>query len=273
MENGFSLQTIITDVLQNLLASVANLVPRLLTAIVVIIVGIIIAKIIARVVRTAFAKLRIDDLLDRVGLTDNLKRLGLRRPPGEILASIIYFLLVLLFVQSATQAVGMTSISDAIGSLFAYFPNLISALLVLLIGMTVAQFAGQAVERAALESGIEWGKLLGRLVNALIFFVIIIMSLSQLQIDVEIVRSVVLVLLAGLAIALALSFGLGSRDVTRNMMAGFYARKSFAPGDHVQIGEVGGTLSAITPIQTFVENGDDVIAIPNRVFLDEVIKR
>ena len=114
MESGFSLRDAVSDVLASLSGAFAAFVPRALTALVVLLVGLILAKVAAKSIRTAFARFRIDELLQRVGMTDVLRRLGLQNAPGEVLARLVYYLLILLFVQSAAAAVGLAPVADAV---------------------------------------------------------------------------------------------------------------------------------------------------------------
>ena len=273
MENGFSLKTAATDVLGNLASAIAEFVPRAFTGLVVVLLGILLAKIVEKAIRSAFEKFRIDDLLERVGLKDILGRLGLRQPPGQVLARMVYWMLVLLFTQSAAQAVGLVAISDAINAFFAYLPNIVAAVLVLMIGMVISRFVGDAITRAAADSGVEFAPTLGRAASALIFFVVAVMAVSQLRIDTQLVKSVVLVLLSGMAIALALSFGLGTRDITRNIVAGYYVRKLFRVGAAVEIAGQRGVLAGVTSLQTLIETDGETTAVPNKVFLEDVARR
>jgi hypothetical protein len=99
------------------------------------------------------------------------------------------------------------------------------------------------------------------------------MAISQLQIDTEIIRVVTTAVLAGMALAFGLTFGLGSRDMTRNILAGFYARKTFHIGKEIEIRGERGELKSITPTQTLLQQGDQVVAVANSVFLEEVVKQ
>ncbi|HUU36520.1 MAG TPA: mechanosensitive ion channel domain-containing protein [Vicinamibacterales bacterium] len=102
-----------------------------------------------------------------------------------------------------------------------------------------------------------------------VLFVAGIMALAQLAIDTEMIRIVTICALSGIALAFGLSLGLGSRDVTRSMIAGFYARKLLRPGDTVTVGEHTGTLVMITPTQTVIQvPAQPDLAVPNGVFLD-----
>ncbi|MDH3424226.1 MAG: mechanosensitive ion channel, partial [Gemmatimonadota bacterium] len=150
---------------------------------------------------------------------------------------------------------------------------IVAAILILVLGSTAAQFAGRAVTEAATSSGIEFAGSLGSVVSAVVMFVLGIMAVSQLKIDTEIVQVVTAAVLAGMALAFGLTFGLGSRDLTRNILAGFYARKTFEIGRTMEVRGESGELKTITPTQTLLQQGDRVVAVANSVFLEEVVKQ
>lgn len=270
--DGFDPLAAARAVTENLISMVADMVPRFLVAIIVIILGLIVAKIAEKTIKVVFERLKIDALLERAGLTGSLKRMGLTGSPGRLLARTVYFLLIILFTQAVCRAVGLHVISDAIGAFFGYLPNLAAAFMVLLLGMIVSQFLARTITTSAEESGLEYGAMLGRAASSLVMFVVVIMAISQLRIDTGIIRMVVLVLLSGLALAVALSFGLGTRDVTRNIVAGFYVRRLLREGEPLEIDGQAGTLVGVTPLQTLVEQDGHTVAIPNQVFLDKVAR-
>ncbi|MEZ4647380.1 MAG: mechanosensitive ion channel [Candidatus Eisenbacteria bacterium] len=273
MDESFSLQSTIADVLRSLSSAVSALAPRILTALVVILIGYLAAKVTEKALRGALTKIRFDSLLEKIGIQAALKRVGLHGSPSQALARVVYYLLVVLFVQSATESVGLTAISGAIQAFFGYLPNVIAALIVILLGSVVAEYASKAVTRSAQESGIDYAESLGRIVSALVFFVVLVMAVTQLQIETDIIKSVAIVLLGGVSLGLALSFGLGTRDITRNIVAGFYARKIFDSGETIEMGGVKGTLVSIAPTQTIVEVGDEIVSVPNHLFLDTAVKQ
>ena len=100
-----------------------------------------------------------------------------------------------------------------------------------------------------------------------------LMAVTQLQIDTEVIRAVVLILLAGASLALALTFGLGSRDITRNLVAGYYARKIFRPGEPIEIEGRRGTLAGISPVHALIEEDGQLTTIPNTVFLEQAVRQ
>ncbi len=258
---------------EELIASVITWTPKLLIGLLLVALVLIVSKVIERVLRAMLRRLRVDALLERVGIDQALRRVGLVQPVHELLPRITYYLLLFLFVRTGADSLGLTAISSAIGSFMAYLPNLIAAVLILLLGSVAAQIAGRTVTRAATESGIDFAASLGSLVSAVILFVLGIMAIGQLKVDTDVIRLVTACFLAGLGLAFGLSFGLGTRDITRNMIAGFYARKVFRSGEELEIRGERGILKSITPTQTLLERDQRIVAFSNAVFLDEIIKQ
>ncbi len=76
-----------------------------------------------------------------------------------------------------------------------------------------------------------------------------------------------------MALGFGLSLGLGTREITRNILAGFYARKVFRIGEEMEIAGERGTLKAITPTQTLLERDNRTIAVANSVYLEDPVKQ
>ncbi len=256
-----------------LIRFVVDFVPRFVTGLVILLVGWILAHVVRRVLDTAFVRLRVDHALERLGVTAMLQGLGVRGSMSKGTAKLAYWLVLVLFLKSAALAMGLLPVADAITSFFDYLPRLLAAFLVMLFGSVLARVAGEAVQRAAGESGVDYAKPLGRAVNGGIVFVVAVMAITQLGIDTQMIRTVVVIALSGLALGLALSFGLGSREVTRNLMAGFYARKLYRVGAEMEVRGERGTLAAVTPTSTLLSRDGSVVSVPNQVFLQEVARQ
>ena len=249
-----------------------NVLPRVATGLAIVIVLLITARLAERVLRAFLVRVGFDHLLKQVGIDKTLHRIGVRQSPAEVLPRFAYYLLLLFFARIGADVLGLAAVSDAITAMFAYLPNVLAAALLVGVGTAVAQFAGHAVEQAAAESGIDFASSLGSIVSGLIMFVVSIMAIAQLKIDTDMVRIFTICLLSGFALAFGLSFGLGTRDITRNVLAGFYARKLFRPGDSVEIRGYRGIIKGITATQTLIEQEQGLVMFANTVFLDETVR-
>ena len=256
-----------------LIESVVAWTPRIAVGIVLFIVAIVVAKLVERVLRGVLTRLKFDALVSKVGIDQAIQKIGIRQSINQFVPRLVYFLLLILFARTGADALGLTPISSAIASFMGYLPNIVAALLILVLGSAASQFAGRAVEEAAMNSGIDFAPALGKAVSAVLLFVLGIMAITQLKIETEFVQLFAGAVLAAGALAFGISFGLGSREITRNILAGFYAKKTFQVGEPMEVLGEAGVLAGITPTQTLLEKDGRLIAVSNSVFLEQVVKQ
>lgn len=273
MNEALTIKDQLVSTFQSLFEAVIGATPKVLVGVVLLLIALLVAKVIEKLLRGVLRRVKFDALLGKAGLDQSLARIGLRQKMSQVLPRIAYFLLLFLFARAAADGLGLTAVSGAIGTFLGYVPSLIAGVLIVVLGSTAAQVAGRAVAGAAQNAGIEYGASLGKVVSALVMFVAGIMALGQLQVETDIIRLVTACGLAGLSLAFALSFGLGTREISRNIIAGFYARKIFKPGEPMEVGGERGVLTAITPTQTLLESEGRIVAVSNSVYIDEVVKQ
>jgi small-conductance mechanosensitive channel len=248
--------------------SIALAIPGIAIGIVLTVLGLIVAKLIEVSLRTMLVRIRFDNLAERAGVTRALIRIGLRQQLSLLLPKLAYFMVVVLIAKTASDAFGLIAISNAIGVFFLYLPNIFAALLLLVLGTTVGQFMGTMVTQAAESSGLESASALGRIVSALIIFLVSMMAIGQLKIDTEMVRIVTSILLGAGALAFGIAFGLGTRDIVRNLVTGFYTRRLLAVGQDLTIAGHTGILTAMTPTHIVLNREGYDIVVANSKFLD-----
>ena len=253
--------------------SIASAIPNVCVGILLIILGLVVAKLVEVALRTMLIRVRFDSLIEKTGVAKALKRIGLRQRMSLFFPKLVYFLAIFLLARTASDAFGLVAISNAIGAFFSYLPNIVAAVMLLILGTTVGQFAGQMVTQAAESSGIDFAPALGKLVSALIIFIIVMMAMSQLKIDTEMVRIVTSFVLGAAALAFGLAFGLGTWDIVRNIVTGYYARKFLAIGKSLEIAGQSGTLTAITATHTVLNSEGHEILVANSTFLERTSKQ
>jgi TRAP-type C4-dicarboxylate transport system permease small subunit len=194
--------------------------PALAGALVVLILGYIVAKILGRVVGR---------VLERAGLDRNVMsgRSGewisrATSSPSRLLGRIVFWAVFLGAVALAVSVLGINALTDFMGRIFLYLPNVIAALLIFLVAGLVAGAAAALVERTMGDT--PTGKILRAVVPGLIMAIALFMILEQLEIAPEIVRITYAALIGALALAAALAFGLGGRDVAARMLEDAYIK-------------------------------------------------
>jgi len=252
----------------HLVNSLAAAAPKIAVGILLVICGLALAKLIEIVLRSALTRLRFDRLMERTGIDKALHRIGLRKQLNLFIPRLVYFLVLFLLAKTAADALGLLAISNAIGAFFDYLPNLVAAMLLIILGTSLGQFAGDLIAESARNSGVEFAGGLGRAVSGLIIFVVSMMAIGQLRIDTVFVRIVTSFVLGGAALGFGLAFGLGTRDVIRNIIAGFYTRKFLHIGERLEISGNAGMLKAINATHTILQSGEREVSVANAAFLE-----
>jgi hypothetical protein len=262
----------LSTIYHNAVTTTLEAVPRVLGGLLTILVLVLAAKLVERILRTILTGLRFDSLLQQAGIDKTLHRIGLRQSINVVLPRLVYLLLLCLIARIGADLLGLQAVSDAFTAFFAYLPNIVAAVLLLVVGSAAGQFAGGMVTAAAREANIDFARPLGSLVGALIMFVVGIMALAQLKINTEIIHIVTVCTLSALTLAFGLSFGLGTRSLTRDVVAGFYARKLFQPGDALEVAGVRGTLRVIAATQAVLDADSHMITIANTTLLRSIVR-
>ncbi|HLH05545.1 MAG TPA: hypothetical protein VKX25_22445 [Bryobacteraceae bacterium] len=252
----------------HLLDSVIGGAPKIAVGLLLLIGGLILAKLIEVVLRFVLTRVRFDRMMEKAGIDRALQRIGLRQQLNVFIPRLVYFLVLLLLAKTAADALGLVAISSAIGAFFDYLPNLVAAMLLVILGGSLGQFAGELVTESARSSGIDFAPSLGKAVSGLIVFVAAMMAISQLKIDTAIVRIVTSFVLGGAALGFGLAFGLGTRDVIRNISAGFYTRRFLRIGERLEISGREGVLKAINATHAILQSGDREVSVANAAFLE-----
>ena len=235
MDTNFTIQGAVMAVLRQLGEGAVHYAPRLITAVIVIVIGWIIARILQFVLSQVLHRAGADAALEKASLLDGFRRVGIHEPSRRFVPSILYWLTMLVFIQSGSRMVGLDTIADGITGFFAFLPNVLTAGVILLVGNSLGQFLSRAVTGYARESGVAFARSLGSFISGFTLFVVTIIALGQLHVDTRILNILTIVIFSGLSLGFALTFGLGTRDTTRNLVAGFYARRLFGSGQQVEI--------------------------------------
>jgi hypothetical protein len=204
------------DRTQLMYAEFVDFLPNLLGAILILLVGLIIAKLLEKATDAILERLHFDQALDRGGVNRALARTGTKLDPSSLVARLVFWIVALTTIVLATNALGLTAVSAMLYSLIAYIPNVIVAVLILIIGMVLGEFVKDVL--AASMGGVSGFSVIGKAAKAAIVVLAVFMALDQLQVADDIVRTAFTLTLGAIALAAALAFGLGCRDLAGEHM-------------------------------------------------------
>jgi Conserved TM helix len=194
--------------------------PSLLGALVILIIGYILAKVVAGLVRRGLQAAGADRALASGTAGEYKQRFAPSLHPSAVIATIAFWFVFGLAIMLAVSALGIDALTDFVGGIVAYLPNVIAAILILLIAVAIAGAVGGLAQR--LMGGTMLGKLVQTAVPALVVTIALFMALVQLKIATQIVVATYVIVLGSIGLGFALAFGLGGRTVADRMLVGAY---------------------------------------------------
>ncbi|QLF92440.1 mechanosensitive ion channel [Pseudomonas sp. ABC1] len=256
--------------MSSLWASVAAFIPRLFGALIVVLIGFVVARLLDALLSKLLAKLGLDRLIAGTGLNKLLGRVGIRVPLSTLIGKIVYWFVLLIFLVSAAESLGLERVSATLDMLALYVPKVFGAALILLGGVLLAQLLSGLVRGAAEGVGLDYAGGLGRIAQGLVIIISISVAIGQLEIKTELLNYVVAIVLISVGLAVALALGLGSRELVGQILAGIYVRELYEVGQRIQLGELEGQIEEIGTVKTLLLTDDDeLVSIANKTLLEQ----
>ncbi|NQT00422.1 MAG: hypothetical protein HQ580_00210 [Planctomycetes bacterium] len=204
--------SLIVAPVSEMLTKLAGYMPTLIGALIILTVGWMVAKTLKRIVSRGLKAIQFDKLADKAGISEILSKGGLKTSANDVLSSLVYWLVIIMVLVMVVNALGLPQASSVLESLFAFIPNVIAALFVLVVGMFLANFVSGIVRTAGGNASLPKPEMLAAVSRWAIIIFAGTISLKELGIATLLVTTTFNIILGGFCLALALAFGLGGRD-------------------------------------------------------------
>lgn len=244
-------------------SEVAMFLPNLAAALVILVVGYAVAKIASIVIRRLLATIGFDRLSERIGIARMLVRINVERPASYILGRIVFWILILTFLLSASESLGLERLSSTITTLVQYLPRVLGAVFILSVGLFAATFARDAVRAGAESLDSRRAGILGQATYVSLAVIATALAIGQLELETQLLTVVVGVVFTAVGVGAALAFGLGAREVAGNLLAGAYLRDSYPVGTWIRAADIEGEIKSIDAIATVLDVGGAEAVVPN----------
>jgi hypothetical protein len=217
---GTAVMTSLTAALSLFLAAI----PRVIGFIVIIIIGWLIAGALAAAVAALLRAVRFNDLAQRSGLSGFVQNMGLRTDTAGVMANIVKWFVRLIVLVVAFDALGLPAVSAVLQQFLLWIPNLVVAVVILVIAGLGANALGNLIRGSAAQAGLDNPDLLATIARAAIWGFGIVVAVNQIGIAQTLVNTLFMGLIGALALALGLAFGLGGRDTAGQIVQNWYRR-------------------------------------------------
>jgi hypothetical protein len=212
------------------LALLFSALPKILGFAVILIIGWLIASAIAAAVAALLRSVKFNDLAARSGFSGFVQKMGVRTDAAGFLATLAKWFVRLIVLVTAFDALGLPAVSQVLQQLLLWLPNLVVALVVLVIAGLAANALAALVRGATAESGMGNPDLLATVAKAAVWAFAIVIAVNQIGIATTIINSLFMATVGALALAFALAFGLGGRETAADIVRGWYqSGKAAAP--------------------------------------------
>jgi len=204
---------VISFTLQNLWSGFVMFLPSFLGALVILIVGLVIAAGLGKVVEKLIDALKLDRLLDQLGLGKILDRADIRLHSGRFVGVLVQWFFVVVTLLAVSDILKLEAFSSFLTQVLLYVPNIVIAVLIMLVGVVVSAFLSKLIRASVLASRLHSAHFLGALTKWAVLIFAFLASLSQLGVAGALVNTLIMGFVAMMALAGGLAFGLGGRDV------------------------------------------------------------
>jgi hypothetical protein len=217
---GTAVMTSLTAALSLFLAAI----PRVLGFIVILIVGWLISGALAAGVAALLRAVRFNDIAQRSGISGFVQNMGIRRDASGFLADIVKWFVRLIVLVVAFDALGLPAVSQVFQQFLLWIPNLVVAVVVLVIAGLAANALGDLVRGATAQAGFNNPDTLETITRIAVWSFGIVVAVNQIGVAQELVNTLFMGFVGALALAAGLAFGLGGRDTAGQIVDGWYRR-------------------------------------------------
>lgn len=232
METFSNLNSIFVETLSSFGVLFMSFIPHLIGAIALMLIGWFIARIIKYVLEKILKKIQFDKGLERLQISSFLEKGNIKVSPSTIVATTVKWIVLLVFGIAAFDVLGWRVISSEFGNLLFYIPKIVSALLILVLGIYLARILRDFIVGLSKSIGVESGQLIGQLAFYFIIISITITALKQAGIKTDVLSDNAIMILGAILLAFSIAYGISAKDVLLNIYLSWYFK------DKIKVGSV-----------------------------------
>ncbi len=258
----------ITAAGQAILDRVVAHLPNLLGAVLLLIVGWLLARLLR--VLALRGMLLIEALLARLAGPTGAEKLRIGRS-SAVLATIVFWVVLLFFATAATQVIGLQAFTDWLGRLLDYLPTLAAGLLIMVAGYILSNFVADLVRATATRLAPAQRAALARVAQWATLLTAILVGADQIGIKVAFIAILAGIVAAAVVGGVTIAVSLGARGFVSNLIGAHYLRQAFQVGQRIRVAGYEGRILEVTPVSVLLETADGRVSLPGRVYHDEPI--
>ena len=272
MEEVNNIKDKMMDTFSGMFEGLGAMLLKVVIALLIIFIGILISKIIIKIIKKVlkFAKAdKLDDKLNEIELFGDKK---LNFNVIKIVSTFVKWILYIFLLIIVAEYLNLTIVTQEIGKLLSYLPQLFTALIILVFGLLLANAVKKAIKSFFESIELSGSKIVSNLVFSIILVFVSITALNQAGVNTEIITDNITLIFGGFVAAFALAFGLGSRNIIEKLLKTYYARRVYEIGQKVKFKNIEGEIESLNPTTVIIKTGSGKIVVPIEELSDSQIE-
>lgn len=265
------------DALTTFSTGVAESAPKIIAAVILLIIGLIVGKVIGKVIEKSSIKF-LDKVNKNESNNDGLAQTTSTKNSSKLIAASVRWFVYLFFIIAAINALEFEQLSMALTDLWLWVPNLLAFILIIIIGMIIANFIGKWLDQELIKQEYGGSKYVTTGVKVIIYAVIFAIALTQLGVGETIIPILVSSfswsIAAGIGAAIAIGLGFTFRDMFPAIINSASKQRSVIKvGQKIQVGENKGTITSVDLLHIILVNeNNESVVIPTKNISDQTIR-
>lgn len=196
----------------------ASAIPRVIGFLIILAIGWFVAYLTEKVVAAALRAIRFEQLAERSGFGGFVTSTGVDTDPAGFIALVAKWFIRLIALVVAFDALGLPAVSDVLRQLLLWLPNLVVALVVLVLGGLAANALAGVVRASTARAELGNPDLLANIARVAIWGFAIVVAVNQIGIAGTLINTLFMAVVGAVALALGLAFGLGGRETAAEIV-------------------------------------------------------
>lgn len=213
-----AVSTAIVETIQALL----NFLPNLIGALLVFLIGVLVAKWSKTIIVKTLQAIQFEKLFKNSQFKKFLTKADVSHKIEELLGSIVKWIIILTFFIASANIIGLTSVSSLLTGVLNYIPNVLSAVIVLVLGVLLAGVVERLVKGSIAGIDIKIARLMGKISSYIIVVIAILAAFSELRIATGFINIIFIGLVSTLSLGMALAIGLGAKDIISELLSDWH---------------------------------------------------
>lgn len=209
---------VLVSSLQDIWRGIIGFLPNLIGAILILIIGWYIALLVEKLIIKLLQIVWIDNALKRLGIKDGFEKAGIKLNVAKTGGFLVKWFLFIVFIVSAAEVLNLRQVTQFLDGVVSYLPNVVVAVIIMLLGVVFANFAQNIVKKAVEAADLLSANFLAGLAKWAILIFSVLAALVQLKVAANLLQTLFTGFVAMVAIAGGLAFGLGGREKARDAL-------------------------------------------------------